>query len=156
MDGVSDQSCDPKLLGPGQQVCVDGHLYNKLAEDDVDAPGIFNAAYWTESWLWKKAANAMGKAEVVEDNNQETCPEECPDNCVKNEEDVVVYNEAAVGVAHERCLLVDDLNRVVVEAGVAECLQEDDVHMTPKGNNTLAPVIAESLRAALRDLDPAD
>lgn len=59
--------------------------------------------------------------------------------------DIAVYNAAADAAVAGRDVVVDDLHRVVVEAGTDRCLLPDGVHMTDYGNRILAHAVAASL-----------
>lgn len=63
--------------------------------------------------------------------------------------DVVEYNAAAAGVAAELSLPVHDLYGVIADEGVLECVGEDGVHMTERGNTVLAVSVTGRLRACI-------
>lgn len=60
----------------------------------------------------------------------------------RHEKDVLAYNAVALRVAQEAGLPVDDLHRVVEEAGSEGCVGPDGVHMTDAGNVALADAVA--------------
>jgi lysophospholipase L1-like esterase len=62
------------------------------------------------------------------------------------EGDVLRYNEAATRVAGELGVPVNDLYRVVQDAGEASGLLPDGVHFTPEGSTRLGNAVAQSLR----------
>lgn len=62
------------------------------------------------------------------------------------ESDIEKYNEVASRVARERNVPVDDLNRVVTEAGRDEVLLPDGVHYTEAGYELLGKAVARFLR----------
>ena len=55
--------------------------------------------------------------------------------------DVVRYNEAALEIMGAAGLEVNDLCQTVIGAGVLECLSEDKVHMTQRGNDVLSDAV---------------
>ncbi|MCX7805834.1 MAG: GDSL-type esterase/lipase family protein [Planctomycetota bacterium] len=57
------------------------------------------------------------------------------------ESDVRAYNAAALEVVREAGLDVNDLHAAVEREGVEECICEDGVHMTPKGDLALARAV---------------
>ena len=59
--------------------------------------------------------------------------------------DVLDYNEAAASVAAELGVAVHDLYRVVAHDNVIECVGEDGVHMTERGNALLADHVSKQL-----------
>ena len=59
--------------------------------------------------------------------------------------DVIRFNEAALGVMRESGLEVDDLYKVVVDAGATECLSEDKVHMSARGNDVLSDAVVRAV-----------
>ncbi len=61
------------------------------------------------------------------------------------ESDVRAYNAAAMEVVREAGLDVDDLHSAVEKEGMEECICEDGVHMTPKGNLVLAKAVTMCL-----------
>jgi lysophospholipase L1-like esterase len=62
------------------------------------------------------------------------------------EGDVLRYNEAATRVARELGVPINDLYRVVQDAGEASGLLPDGVHFTPDGSARLGKAVAASLR----------
>ncbi len=66
--------------------------------------------------------------------------------------DVIEYNAAAESVARELGVPIHDLYTPIAGDGVPECLGDDGVHMTQRGNDLLADRVAKRLRAALADL----
>ena len=65
------------------------------------------------------------------------------------EADVAAFNAAALGVATELGVVVNDLFAVVEQAGRDELLLEDGVHFTPDGYRVLGAAVSRSVRAAL-------
>ncbi|HVF09617.1 MAG TPA: GDSL-type esterase/lipase family protein [Abditibacteriaceae bacterium] len=65
------------------------------------------------------------------------------------EADVAAYNAAALGVATELGVAVDDLFAVVEQAGRDKLLLEDGVHFKPDGYVLLGAAVSRSVRAAL-------
>jgi lysophospholipase L1-like esterase len=65
------------------------------------------------------------------------------------EADVAAYNAAALKVAAEAGVTVDNLFDVVEQAGRDELLGEDGVHFTPDGYRILGAAVSRSLRAVL-------
>ncbi len=67
-------------------------------------------------------------------------------NCVKDfrrfESDVLAYNSVASDIASEAGLAINDLHAAVIAAGVAQCLDEDGVHMTEAGNRACGEAVA--------------
>lgn len=60
--------------------------------------------------------------------------------------DVDAYNEIARRVMRENGIPINDLHRVIVEAGPDTCLVRDGVHMNEKGNALLADAVAAAIR----------
>lgn len=58
------------------------------------------------------------------------------------EEDVEAYNAAATAIMKECNIPIDDLNKVIKDDSVAECLLPDGVHMTERGNGHLADAVS--------------
>ena len=65
------------------------------------------------------------------------------------EADVLAYNTAALRVAGELGVPVDDLYATVVRAGPAEYLQQDGVHFTADGYVLLGQAVAQCIRQHL-------
>ncbi len=65
------------------------------------------------------------------------------------EADVIAYNAAALAVAKELGVLVDDLFAVVTSAGRDELLIEDGVHFTPSGCDVLGVAVADCIKGVL-------
>ena len=63
----------------------------------------------------------------------------------RSEADVEAYNAAALETMREACVEINDLHAVIVAEGVEECICEDGVHMTPRGNSALAKAVAKCL-----------
>ncbi|MBT3268633.1 hypothetical protein HN371_15870 [Candidatus Poribacteria bacterium] len=59
--------------------------------------------------------------------------------------DVLEYNSAASAIASELDVAVHDLYRAVSDGGVVDCVGEDGVHMTDRGNTLLADHVAKRL-----------
>ena len=55
------------------------------------------------------------------------------------------YNAAARGVMKAHKVPVNDLFAVVMKAGVYDCICQDKIHMTPKGNEALARAVAKAI-----------
>ncbi len=70
-------------------------------------------------------------------------------NCVKDfrrfESDVLAYNAVAADIASEEGLLVNDLHSAVIAAGIAQCLDEDGVHMTEEGYRACGEAVAKAI-----------
>ncbi len=68
-------------------------------------------------------------------------------NCVKDfrrfESDVLAYNSVAADIASDAGLAVNDLHSAVIAAGVAQCLDEDGVHLTEAGNRACGKAVAK-------------
>jgi len=62
------------------------------------------------------------------------------------EADVAAYNEAALTVAREFSVNVDDLYSTVMQAGRDALLSADGVHFTPDGYRLLGQTVAEFLK----------
>jgi lysophospholipase L1-like esterase len=60
--------------------------------------------------------------------------------------DVDQYNVIARRVMAEHDIAVNDLHRVIAEAGPDTCLKQDGVHMNEKGNALLADAVAAAIR----------
>jgi len=60
----------------------------------------------------------------------------------RHESDVRNYNDAAECIMSKLNIPINDLHRVIEEAGKEECLGADGVHMTPKGYALLAKAVA--------------
>ncbi|MGQ9599667.1 MAG: SGNH/GDSL hydrolase family protein [Anaerolineae bacterium] len=63
--------------------------------------------------------------------------------------DVDDYNRVADRVMAACGVPVNDLHRIVMLAGVKNCLSEDGVHMTSEGNRVLGQQVARAIRSAL-------
>ena len=61
--------------------------------------------------------------------------------------DVIRYNEAALDVMQRAGIEVNDLYQAVIDAGVLECLSEDKVHMTERGNDVLSDAVVRFILA---------
>jgi len=62
---------------------------------------------------------------------------------------IVEYNEAAVTIAKSFDAAIDDLYKVVMDAGRDKILSPDGVHYSEKGYEILGKAVAESIRAQL-------
>jgi lysophospholipase L1-like esterase len=62
------------------------------------------------------------------------------------EADVVAYNEAAATVANRLGVEINDLYRVVMDAGRDRLLGPDGVHFTPEGSALLGKAVADFIR----------
>ena len=62
------------------------------------------------------------------------------------ESDVVAYNEAAVGIAAKLGVEIDDLFRLVSEAGRDRLLTRDGRHFTEDGDRLLGKAVADVVR----------
>ena len=60
----------------------------------------------------------------------------------RDENDVTAWNNVALGVVTDAGISVDDLHEVIESAGIEECICEDGVHMTEKGNAVLSDAVA--------------
>jgi len=69
----------------------------------------------------------------------------------RDDRDVQRYNAVADRVMAEAGVPVNDLYRVIREAGVEQCLQPDGVHMTDRGNAALASAVVAALDKAIQD-----
>ena len=65
------------------------------------------------------------------------------------EAEVETYNAMARAVARELNVPINDLHRVVCDAGCEAMLAEDGVHFTPEGTELLGRAVADMIRAAL-------
>lgn len=65
------------------------------------------------------------------------------------EADVAAYNAAALSLAREFGLEIDDLFAVMTAAGPADHLNEDGVHFSPAGYEVLGRAVAAALRPYL-------
>lgn len=63
--------------------------------------------------------------------------------------DVLEYNSRALSVMRAAGIRVNDLHGRILSAGPPDCLGEDGVHMTHKGNKILADALVTELRAVL-------
>lgn len=63
------------------------------------------------------------------------------------EADVLRYNAAALQVAHD--LPINDLHQAIIQGGPEECICEDGMHVTPRGNALLAEAVGSSIRGGL-------
>ena len=59
--------------------------------------------------------------------------------------DVVAYNEAALAIAREMDVKVDDLYTVIMEPGRDRLLLSDGVHFTDEGYHLLAKAVARCI-----------
>jgi lysophospholipase L1-like esterase len=71
------------------------------------------------------------------------------------EGDVVLYNRAAMEVAKELQVEIDDLYSVVMQARRDLYLNEDGVHLTPAGSYLLGRAVAGCIRTHLEKSDPS-
>lgn len=71
-------------------------------------------------------------------------------NFVRLSADVDRYNQVADAVMGRLGIPVNDLNRIMVEAGTATCLSEDLVHLRPAGYELLGQAVAQHLATAVR------
>ena len=55
--------------------------------------------------------------------------------------DVIRYNAAALDVMQRAGIEVNDLFQAIMDAGVRECLSEDKVHMSERGNDVLSDAV---------------
>lgn len=62
--------------------------------------------------------------------------------------DVIRYNDAALSIMQERGVPVNDLYRVVTEAGAEEHMSPDGVHFTEAGYELLAGAVVDAIMAA--------
>jgi lysophospholipase L1-like esterase len=65
---------------------------------------------------------------------------------IRRTEDVLAYNDAAVGVAQALGVEIDDLYGVAMQAGLNEILTPDGVHFTDQGSNLLGKAVADFIR----------
>ncbi len=63
--------------------------------------------------------------------------------------DIAAYNQAADRVMAACGVAVNDLHQAVVEAGVANCVSADGVHMTEQGYAILSRRVAAAIRKAM-------
>ena len=66
---------------------------------------------------------------------------------VRYERDIEAYNAVAARIMEEAGIPVADLYGAVMADSVADCLSEDGVHMTERGNLILARAVADGIRA---------
>ncbi|MBI3942699.1 MAG: SGNH/GDSL hydrolase family protein [Chloroflexi bacterium] len=64
---------------------------------------------------------------------------------IRFEKDVLAYNAAAKKIMDALEIPINDLHQVLMQAGVAECLGPDGVHMTDKGNAYLSQAVATTI-----------
>ena len=64
----------------------------------------------------------------------------------RTEADVVAYNEAAVEISRRLGVEVNNLNRIVTEAGRDRLLTPDGVHFTEQGQRVLGKAVADFIR----------
>lgn len=69
----------------------------------------------------------------------------------RREKDVLRYNKIARSVMADQGVVLDDLHRVVEEAGRERCVGEDGVHMTENGYDLLSRAVARLLRDLVGD-----
>ena len=62
------------------------------------------------------------------------------------ESDVLAYNGASADIANQSGLAINDLHAAVIAAGIAECLEEDGVHMTEAGYHACGEAVARAIR----------
>ena len=70
----------------------------------------------------------------------------------RDEDDVAAFDEVALAVMRESGLTVHDRHRVIMDAGVEECLRDDGVHMTERGLEVLATAVADFIRKHLEEV----
>jgi isoamyl acetate esterase len=63
--------------------------------------------------------------------------------------DVAAYNKVADWVMAGCGVAINDLHRAIIEAGVADCVSEDGVHMTDQGYAILSRRVAAAIRKAM-------
>jgi len=80
---------------------------------------------------------------VVDEWHQKVKPFE------RHEDDVLRYNEAALAVVRAHKLPVNDLHRVIEQAGREKCLGPDGVHFNERGYALLAEAVAAAVAASL-------
>ncbi len=61
--------------------------------------------------------------------------------------DVIRYNEAALDVMRGAGVEINDLYQAVIDGGVLECLSEDKVHMSERGNDVLSDAVVRFILA---------
>ena len=66
------------------------------------------------------------------------------------EEEVAAYNAAAVRVAGELGVPVNDLHAVIMAAGRDELLTQDGVHFTAEGSRLLGKAVAATVTPLVR------
>lgn len=69
------------------------------------------------------------------------------------EAEVEAYNAAALEVMTTEGIAVNDLHRVIVDAGPKACIKPDGVHMLERGNSLLTEAVARSILQALGKTD---
>ena len=77
---------------------------------------------------------------VIEDRHREV------KRFVRLNADIDTYNAVALAIMRDEEIPVNDLHRVVLEAGTDDCLSGDGVHMTDVGNAHLADAVTAYLR----------
>lgn len=65
---------------------------------------------------------------------------------MRNNDDVIRYNNVAADVMGERNIPIDGLYSVVVEQGVEKCLIGDGVHLSAYGAAVLGSRVAGAIR----------
>ena len=63
--------------------------------------------------------------------------------------DIEEYNAAALEIATDEGLAVNDLHQAILDHDFTKCLREDGCHMTEFGNEVLSEAVAAAVRAAL-------
>ena len=64
----------------------------------------------------------------------------------RTNENVAAYNAVACEVAVQHGAAIDDLNKMVVDHGAAQMLNEDGVHFTDAGSQVLGRAVAGAIR----------
>jgi lysophospholipase L1-like esterase len=64
-------------------------------------------------------------------------------------EDIDTYNQKALQIMKDANIAINDLNHIIQTNNPSECILEDGVHMTEKGNSLLASAVTEKLKEYL-------
>lgn len=69
----------------------------------------------------------------------------------RRQEDVLLYNNAAIRAAQQHGVQINDLHAVIESAGRENCLTTDGVHMNEIGNRLLAEAVSDCIRRIAGD-----
>ncbi|MGF1450204.1 MAG: SGNH/GDSL hydrolase family protein [Opitutales bacterium] len=71
----------------------------------------------------------------------------------RREADVDAYNRCAQAIAAQKGIQINDLHRVIQDAGRDRLLRDDGVHFTPEGSELLGQAVAEAIQKAVSKSD---